>query len=546
MRKLFLSLFIIYSAWSCGRAQITLSPIQKQQLEKIAAQDVPENAPGIATAIVQNGRIIFEQYAGLADLSDSSLIKSTTRFNIASNGKQFTALAILSLIDEKKLTLSDDIRKWFPKLLPEVKEAITVQHLLNHTSGIRDCYDLWSIQGYTWWEKSFNNGDVLRLLEQQRNLNFNPGTNYLYSNSNYILLAMLVEKVSNKSFVDFTNQMFQQLNMLNTSFVNDASSLSGQIAWSYFNFGTWTTYDWIWKVCGDGNLFSTLEDQIQWERLIQGKGETTFKRGLIAESQKAIKESNFKNYGYGLEFGEYKGLPYRFHEGATGAWKATVVRFPEKNISMITLTNTGKAIPFSQTRQMADVVFDLKSAEEYFKTEPQSTSEFVTEDEILGTYLTEGDFAFTFEKRDDKIFLKRVGRNDVELEREADNIFHQKFDPPFKQEFTKKANGQLQVTAYYTTHAPYSLTKVNDLPNAFNYGILNGTYFNEETNTEIVIKHKQGENYDVKFREGYITNGLLVSTDKMLVDFYSLEFKNGDILLNGDRVKKISYLKKQD
>ncbi|HEY9117394.1 MAG TPA: serine hydrolase domain-containing protein, partial [Roseivirga sp.] len=215
MRKLILSLIIIYAAWSCSQAQQSLTPIQKQQLEEIATQDVPENAPGIATAIIQNGRVIFKQYAGMADLSDSSIIGESTRFNIASNGKQFTALAVLSLIDNKQLKLSDDIRKWFPNLLPKVKDNITVQHLLNHTSGIRDFYDLMSLQGYTWWEVSWNNYDVLNLLEKQTDLNFEPGTKYLYSNSNYILLALLIEKVSKQSFVEYTNEMFKQLNMPN-------------------------------------------------------------------------------------------------------------------------------------------------------------------------------------------------------------------------------------------------------------------------------------------------------------------------------------------
>ncbi len=534
----------MYSTWSCAQTQQRLTPEQKQRLDEIATQDVPENAPGIATAIIQDGKIIYKKYAGLADLSDSSMIGESTRFNIASNGKQFTALAVLSLIDSKDLKLSDDIRQWFPNLLPDLKSKITVQHLLNHTSGIRDFYDLMSLQGSTWWEKSFDNQDVLNLLVKQSGLNFEPGTKYLYSNSNYVLLALLIEQVSQQSFVEYTNDMFRQLNMPNTSFVDNAGKIRGPIARSYFNFGTWTTYDWIWNACGDGNIFSTLEDQIQWERLVQGKSETTFSRRIIDQSQQHIKGSKFTNYGYGLEFGEYKGMPFHFHEGATGAWKATVIRFPETNTSMITMTNTGKAIPFSQTRQMADVFFDLKSAEEYLVTKPASVGPYVSEDEVLGTYLTESDFAFTFEKRGGKVFLKRVGRGDIELEREADNIFRQKYDPDFKQEFTTNSKGQLQVTVYYTTHNPYSATKAGSLDDGFDFRQFNGEYLNAETNTSIILRHIEGMNYEVKFREDYVTKGLLVSGEKMLVDFYSLIFKDGSLMLNGDRIKQVQYVKK--
>ncbi len=544
MKKFLLILLVTTSIVSSSQTQITLTPKQIKILDSIATQDVPKNAPGIASAVIQEGKLIYEKYAGYGDLKDSTLIQNTTRFNIASNGKQFTALAILTLVDKKKLKLSDDIRKWFPDLYPKIMDKITIQSLLNHTSGIRDCYDLWSLQGYTWWKESFNNNDVLDLVGKQTDLNFKPNTNYLYSNTNYILLALIVEKVSKKTFVEYTDEMFQQLNMFNTSFESDYSKIRGHIARAYFNFDTWSTYNWIWNVCGDGNIFSTLEDQIQWEKLVQGKGISKFNRKTILKSQETIKGSKFNNYGFGLEFGKYKNLNYVFHEGATGAWKATVIRFPKTKTSIVTLTNTGKSIPYNQTRQMADVLFELKSEESYLVTKPTRIGDYVSEDEITGTYLTESDFAFHFEKKDNTILLKRVGRNDVELEREADNIFHQKFDPAFKQEFTKNSKGEMQVTAYYINHSPYSLTKVNRIENSYDFKSINGNYINSETNTTLSINYLDGMNYDITLRDKYKTKGLLVSNDKMLIDFYSLEIQNGELLLNGERMKKVKFVRK--
>lgn len=543
MRILFLSILTILS-YSTALGQPSLSAKQRELLDSVATQDVPKNAPGIATAIIQDGKVIYEKYAGIADLKENSLIKNSTRFNIASNGKQFTALAALSLIEKDKLKLSDDIRKWFPTLFQNIKENITVQSLLNHTSGIRDCYDLWSLQGYTWWEKSFNNDDVLALIEKQSDLNFVPDTKYLYSNTNYILLALLVEKVSNKTFVEYTNEMFIQLNMPNTSFESDYTKIRGQIARAYFNFDTWTTYKWIWNVCGDGNIFSSLEDQIQWEKLVQGQGTTSFSQKILVQSQQIIEGSKFNNYGYGLEFGTYKELDYVFHEGATGAWKATVIRFPQKNISILTLTNTGKSTPNTQTRQMADIVLGLKPAETYLVTKPTTIGKYVSEDEIVGTYLTENDFAFTFEKKENKLFLKRVGRNDVELEREADNIFHQKFDPAFKQEFTTNSKGEKQITAYYINHSPYSLIKVNQILVGYDFKSINGDYVNSETNTILSLQHIDGMSYKIKLGKSYKTKGLLVSNTKMLVDSYSLELRNGALFLNGERMKEVKYIRK--
>jgi CubicO group peptidase (beta-lactamase class C family) len=544
MSKLLLSLLLSVCFVSNGQTQIGLTPKQISLLDSIATQDVPKNAPGIATAIIQDGKVIYEKYAGYADLKENTLIKNSTRFNIASNGKQFTALAVLTLIEKDNLKLSDDIRKWFPTLFPNIKENITLQSLLNHTSGIRDCYDLWSLQGYTWWEKSFNNNDVLALIEKQSDLNFQPDTKYLYSNTNYILLALLVEKVSNKSFVEYTNEMFRQLNMPNTSFESDFTKIRGQIARAYFNFDTWTTYKWIWNVCGDGNIFSSLEDQIQWEKLVQGKGTSPFNKKILVQSQQIIEGSKFNNYGYGLEFGKYKELEYTFHEGATGAWKATVIRFPQKNLSILTLTNTGKSTPNTQTRQMADIILELKPVEAYLVTKPASIGKYVSENEILGTYLTESDFAFTFEKKDNKVFLKRVGRNDVELEREADNIFHQKFDPAFKQEFTTNSKGEKQITAYYINHSPYSLTKVNQIVEGYDFKSINGDYVNSETNTILRLKYMDGMSYKIKLGKSYKTKGMLVSNTKMLVDSYSLELRNGALFLNGERMKEVKYVRK--
>lgn len=521
----------------------------QQQLDSIASQDVPLNAPGIATAIILNGRVVYQKCAGYADLADSSFITENTRFNIASNGKQFTALAVLDLVDNKKLRLSDDIRKWFPKLFPRIKEKITVRSLLNHTSGIRDCYDLWSLQGYTWWKKSFDNKDVLNLIEQQEDLNFQPDSKYLYSNSNYILLALLIEKITGTAFVKHTNKLFKKLNMPNTSFEDNSANIRGPIARAYFNFSSWTTYNWTWNVCGDGNIFSTLTDQVQWEKIVQGKARCSLKRTVILKSQQFIAGSSFKNYGYGVEFGIYKGLKYTFHEGATGAWKATVMRFPGKNISLLTLTNTGKAIPSMQTRQMADLVLGLQEDAKYLVTTPSTIGEFVSEDALTGTYLTENDFAFTFEKREGKIFLKRIGRNDVELEREAANIFHQNFDSAFKQEFTSNQKGEMQVTAYYINHSPYTLTKIAANWQGYDYAKLTGKFLNTETNTTLDISFSNDKTYNVIIGTKDSTKGLLITPNKFLINFYSIDIEEGEkintLYLNGERMKRVKFIRQK-
>lgn len=548
MRTLLLQLSFLLASVSYGQNLYSFSPTQIQKLDSIATQDVPKAAPGIATGIVSNGKIVYQKVAGFANLTDSTLITKDTRFNIASNGKQFTALAVLVLVDEKKISLNDDIRKFLPTIYPKISAKITIENLLNHTSGIRDVYDLWSLQGYTWWEKSFSNKDVLQLIEKQEELSFLPNTKHLYSNTNYILLAAIVEKLTGKSFVAYTNTIFRKLNMPNTSFEDNYTKIKGPIAKAYFNFGSWTTYDWIWNVCGDGNIFSTLSDQMQWELILQGTGKCNIKRQILEKSQQLTENSPIKNYGYGLEFGKYKNLDYTFHEGATGAWKATFIRFPNKKVSMVTLTNTGKATPDMQTRKMADLVFNLTSNSAYLVTKPSKIGNYISDVDIIGIYQTEDNFTFQFEKRDGIMYLKRIGRNDVALEREADNIYHQTFDPDFKQEFEINKKGEMTVTAYYTSHSPYTLTKAVGNWNGYQYHLLNGKYFNAETNVTISINYSGDKSYDITIGSKESTKGLLISPTKMLVDFYDLKIDNSGktpttILLSSDRMQYVKFVK---
>jgi CubicO group peptidase (beta-lactamase class C family) len=546
MKVLLLPLLLTAAAVSYGQTLTKFTPLQLKRLDSIATQDVPKGAPGIATGIVCNGKIVYEKVAGFANLTDSTPITKNSRFNIASNGKQFTCLAILVLNDEKKIRLTDDIRKYLPSVFPDLQSKITIENLLNHTSGIRDVYDLWALQGLTWWKHSFNNKDVLKLIEKQEALNFLPGTKYLYSNTNYILLAAIVEKVTGKPFVTYTNGLFKKLNMPNTSFEDDYSKIRGPVAKAYFNFNTWTTYNWIWNVCGDGNIFSTLADQLQWEQILQGSIKSKIKREIIEKSQQLTNNSIIKNYGYGLEFSTYKGLNYKFHEGATGAWKATVVRFFEKNTSIVTLTNTGKATPNTQTRQMADVVFGLKADATYLVTKPAKAGTFISDEDMIGIYQTEDNFTFQFEKRDSSLYLKRIGRNDVQLEREADNILHQTYDPDFKQEFKRNEKGEMTVTAYYTSHAPYTLTKTVSNWTGFNYEALNGKFLNTETNTVMDITFTGDKNYTVTIGSQDSRKGLLISPAKLLVDSYIIDIDSNStkkLLLSSGRIQRVKFIR---
>lgn len=539
MKIKLLLFFLLTSLFTFG--QQTFSPKNLFAIDSLSLQDVVNKGPGIATGIVVNDKIVYQKYGGYANLADSVLINAQSRFNIASNAKQFTAFAILNLVEDGKLKLSDDVRKFLPKLLPNVKEKISISNLLNHSSGIRDVYDLWSLKGIVWWKSTFNNQDAISLLTRQKELNFKPGSAYLYSNSNYILLAEVIESVSGTSFINFTNTLFRKLGMPNTSFVDDYTLIAPPVALPYFNFDKWTGYNWICNIKGDGNLFSTLADQLQWEMIIQSKKSQYFSIKLLEKTQQLVKSSNIKNYGYGLEFGNYNGVHYTFHEGSTGAWKSTMLRFPKQKLSIVTLTNSGKVIPAMQSRQVADIILAKAASNPNYLIKPSSIGAYVAEEDLIGTYLTKDNFAFRFELRDSAIYLKRFGRNDIKLVRESANIFHQWNDPAFKQEFKRNANNEIEVTAYYTSHAPYSLTKVKS-PLTLNLSALDGKYYNDEVEVYVSLAHQKDQSY--LFSIGNNKNEAILVRDKlMLTDNYTIQLGDNfnELLLNGSRIKRLKF-----
>ncbi len=542
-------LFLTFTTIVFGQSTLEISPEQRALLDEIALRDVPKNAPGIATGIISNGKIMYTKYGGYAHLKDSTLIDSHSRFNIASDGKQFTALAILDLINDKKMTLEDDLRLYFPEFYPGVKEKIKIKNLLNHTSGIRDVHRLWGLQGITWWKQTFDNKDALKILSKQTELNFVPGTDYSYSNSNYILLAEIVSKVSGESFIVYTNKMFKELGMPNTSFESDYETIRGPIAKPYFNFNTWTSYKWICNIYGDGNIFSTLEDQLQWEKIVQTQQTKRFSKELIIESQSIIPSDAQKKYGYGLEFEEYKGVPYTYHEGATGAWKSIIARF--SNFSIVTLTNSGKVYPKGQTLEMANLFLDISDDSASHVLTPPTEGAKVTIDEAIGIYQTENGYTFEIVEKDGEMYLLRSGRNDTKLLRENDNTFYQWNDPTFKQEFIKNNQGEMQITAYHTSHAPYTLTRAeNDFTN-YNYNALNGDYVNDETEVIISVQYDQQNKYIVK-RGKKTMDAVLISPNQLLANNYNYQVeivKNSkgeisDLLLSSGRIQNVRFTKK--
>ncbi|WP_235297375.1 serine hydrolase domain-containing protein [Portibacter marinus] len=515
------------------------------KLDIIASADVPQDAPGIATGIIFEGKQIYTKYAGFRDLEERQDINEETRFNIASMAKQFTALAILMLEKEGKLKLEDDFRIYLPEIYSKVSHKITLKHLLSHSSGIRDVYALWSLKGIVWWKETLRNEDALKILSDQETLNFNPGEHFEYSNSNYILLAEVIEKVAEDGFYSFTDDMFAKLGMKGTSFTRDYTKINGPIAKPYFNFDEWQGYEWTCDIVGDGNLFSTLEDQLQWERIIQTGGNDWVNSSVINKSQLLFDSIDHREYGFGLQHGIYNDIPYKYHEGATGAWKSITVRFPQEDLSIVTLTNSGKVIPTYQTMLMVNEIFNIKDSKPTFPIQPDKEGDFIEIQELMGNYITpEGYFVRLIDKEGD-LYLLRSNRNDTKLIRENANTTQQWNDKAFKQQFKKNEQGEMEVTFYYPSVPPFTLTKIDFEADSLDKSLLGKEYINRELGVALKIDMEKTGGLSVILGENTM-DAIALSNTRIKAGNYMLEIdktKDGktSILLNTDRLDQVIF-----
>jgi CubicO group peptidase (beta-lactamase class C family) len=316
-----------------------------------------KESPGCAAAIYRDGRIVHERGYGMADLEQGIPITPATVFYAGSVSKQFTAFAAALAIQQGRLGLDDPIRKHLPEL-PAHADAITVRHLVHHTSGLRDFYTLLSIAGRR-QDSLFDNDAILRLAARQRGLNFPPGHDYLYSNTGYALLATIVGRAAGSSFAAFTRQhIFEPLGMRATRFGDDAAALVKQRAHGY----TWGPRGEPrldtpgGERVGAGGLFTTVRDLLRWDENFYS-GDVGGK-ALIAqiETPGTLANGEPLAYAWGLQVATYRGLDVIEHSGALGGYRAQLTRFPRQHVSVALLCNLAVITPAVIVRQIADLV----------------------------------------------------------------------------------------------------------------------------------------------------------------------------------------------
>lgn len=344
---------------------------RSEGIEKILARaGVKEtNVPGAAVLVTNNGGVLFQRGYGVTDLHSSRKIDGSTNFRLASCTKQFTAMAIMLLVHDGKLHYDDRLTSIFPEF-PEYGRAIAIRHLLNHTSGLEDYEDLVPPPDpkAPLEQIQIHDAGVLNLLKRQKNTKFSPGSKWAYSNSGYVLLGLVVQRVSGKSFPDFLQQrIFQPLHMSKTvAFVRGENEVPNRAFGHTLEGKSWVQTDQspTSATLGDGGVYSSLDDLVKWDQALRLN--TLLSQQEMLPALTPVKVPNGRvtkpdgspaAYGFGWFLDPYRGRQRTWHYGETVGFRTAIQRFVEDDLTIIILCNRADLNPSTLALHIADLLF---------------------------------------------------------------------------------------------------------------------------------------------------------------------------------------------
>lgn len=404
----------------------------ENKVDQIFARWEKTDSPGCSLAIIKQGQIVYQRGYGMAHLDRNIPITPETVFDIGSVSKQFTAAAVVLLSLKGELSLDDDIRDYFPDF-PDYGTPVTIRHLINNISGIRD---------YTWlmllarWSFDDNSKErdqeILGLIKRQKGIQFPPGEAYFYSNSNWLLLALIVERVTGMSLGEFARKnLFEPLGMQSTFIHDNQVKLPEELALGYVQEGQ-SRYGNRKRgiIKGAGGVNSTVQDLYLWSRNFSNNKVGGPDFVSIMTTPGKLNNGKPLDYACGLELGEYRGSKTIGHQGFTGSFISYMVRFPEHDFEVICLANLGNMHPRTLSMKVTDLYLadrldPIKSAPA--AVDPVERTVVRVNPTIYDSYV--GDYRFDFglvmqiSKNDDRLMMKAGQQPKVELFPESKNKF---------------------------------------------------------------------------------------------------------------------------
>ena len=494
MKKQFLLLML------CPISFISFGQLKESQaIDSIFAEWNKADVPGCALGIIKEGKLIYAKGYGLANMEYDIPISTSSVFRIGSTSKQFTAACIILLAEKGKLSLEDTLKSIFPDF-PEYATKITIRHLLNHTSGVRDYLQIAYLKGLG-DDDFYSDEDIMQWLVHQSHLNFDPGEEYLYSNSGYWLLGQIVNKVAGINMADFAQkEIFEPLGMNNTHFHNDHTQIVKNRASGYAPGDnddykiSMTTLDMI----GDGGIFTTINDVKKWDDAFYDP--TVLRKSFWQEMTKQgiLNNGEIIDYASGLMIGAYKGLKTIRHGGAFVGFRAELLRFPKEQLSIAIFANRADANPSSKANQVADILLKGKLVEEVKKND-NSTNSIEPEQEfelkqLVGTYeIQPGVTASLSIKNDSLNVFQNWNKSSYNIIKVRGNTFQIAEEKGLSFTFTDLRDDQAQTLIVVQEGRETKAKRKKEVDiSSINLNDYSGNYYSKELDVTYIFELKNG------------------------------------------------------
>lgn len=337
-------------------------PSLTEQVDALFVDWDSTDSPGCVLAIIKDNEFVYKRGYGMADLERDVPITPKSVFDIGSTGKRFTATVIAILANQGLLKLHDPIHKYLPEM-PSYADGISIQHLIHHTSGLRDYLTIMGVLGMP-DENIYTEDFVFNLIVRQRGLNFKPGKEFLYSNTGYFLLGIIAEHVTGKHITELiTEHILEPLGMKYTTFNKDYRPIVKNRAMSYDageKEGTFTNAIALSGGFGDGAMITNVNDLLLWDRNFYKNKLNNSQPDLIEQLHETGILNNGKpiTYAFGLLVDIHKGQKVVSHGGSWAGYRTEMVRFPDHRFTVICISNLGSIEPTALCQRVTDIYLE--------------------------------------------------------------------------------------------------------------------------------------------------------------------------------------------
>lgn len=549
-----LLVFCLISVYSFGQIK------ERATIDSIFIDWNKPDEPGCALGIIKDNDLIYANGYGMADLEHDIDIDPSSVFYIGSVSKQFVTFCILLLEEQGRIDLDDEIQKYLPDF-PEYESPLTVRNFIHHTSGVRDYLTLMSLKGRNYLD-NIEVEEVYELIKRQKELNFKPGEQYLYSNSCYFMLAMIIEKVTDESLRSFADRnIFKPLGMENTLFYDDNTDLIKNRVFSYEKSNDKEGFNNLimrFDLVGSGGVYSTIEDLFLWDQNFYnnklGKGGQEIIQKMHEEG--LLNNGESSGYAFALINGTYKGLRTVSHGGSLAGYRAVLMRFPDQKFSVIILANRNDINPTALSYSVADVF--LK--DQYVSSpneESNKGSDLKLQDEtvqykleqLTGRYEAQPGTIIEVGIQNDSLHVLQLwNRAEYNLYRTDNNTFEIPNEASIQYNFSEFKNDYAQILTVLQNGNEISAKRMSDIDlSKLNLSEYAGNYYSREIDATYRIFLKGDSlmvtipNSSAKYLE--ITNFDEFISEGNLARFRRLDNAVTGFELNAGRVQNLKFEK---